>query len=636
MRKMNGAARAEAAAVAGPRRPAWLAAGMTALALGAAWAGQARSEEHTTVSHGISTFGDLTYPADFAHLDYVNPNAPKGGEFSFSWTGSFDSMNPYTVKGRPSVLSSVFYESLLAGTADAIGEAYCYICETLEYPEDRGWVIFNLRDDVTFSDGSPLTTADVLFSFELFRDKGLNSFRVQMRRQVETVEAIDPHTIKFTFEKGIPTRDLPMDVGGLPIFSKAHYEANGRDLEESSLEPFLGSAAYVLGEIDVGQTVVYRRNPDHWGVNHPLNVGQNNYDSIRLEYFADGNASFEAFKAGAYTFRNEATSKNWATAYDFPAINKGWVVKREYPHGRKAPNQVFVLNLRRDKFQDPRVREAIGLMFNFVWSNDTLFYGIYDRTSSFWGNSTLQADGLPSEEELALLEPLADILPAGVLDAEPYEWPNGSPRQVDRRLLRRAGELLDEAGWSVGSDGMRRKAGQLLTVEVLNDSQSFDRVLNPFVENLRRLGVDATHNRIDNAQLESRERPPSYDFDIVVGHLSTNYIPGTELRQYFGSETADESVFNKGGLKSEAVDAVIEHVVAAENQRELETAISALDRVLRAEKFVVPQWFKAADTVAYYDFYRHPENLPPFSLGQLGFWWIDQEAFQRLDDDGAF
>ncbi len=634
MRKRNRTARPGAE----PRRArpsVWLASGLAVLALNAAAAERA-SAENTTVSHGISTFGDLTYPADFPHLDYVNPNAPKGGEFSFSWTGSFDSMNPYTVKGRASVLSSVFYESLLAGTSDTIGEAYCYICETLEYPDDRSWVIFNLRDDVTFSDGSPLTAEDVIFSFELFRDKGLNSFRVQMQRLVETVEVIDPLTIKFTFKEGIPTRDLPTDVGGLPIISKADYEANGRDLEESTLEPFLGSAAYVLGEIDVGQRVVYRRDPDHWGADHPLSVGQDNYDSIRLEYFADSNAAFEAFKAGGYTFRNESTSKNWATSYDFPAIEKGWVVKREYPHGRKAPNQVFVLNLRREKFQDPRVREAVGLMFNFVWSNETLFYGIYDRTSSFWGNSELQASGLPSEAELALLKPLADILPPGVLDAEPYEWPNGSSRQVDRGLLRRAGHLLDEAGWTVGDDGMRRKDGRLLEVEVLDDSQSFDRVLNPFVENLRRLGVDAVHNRIDNAQFESRERPPAYDFDIVVGHLSTAYIPGTELRQYFGSETADESVFNRGGLKSEAVDAVIEHVIAAENRRELETAISALDRVLRAEKFTVPQWFKAADTVAYYDFYRHPEEFPPFSLGQLAFWWVDQEAYRRLDAEGAF
>lgn len=588
-------------------------------------------------SHGISTFGELEYPADFSHLDYVNPDAPKGGEISVWGFGGFDSMHPYSVEGRAGGLSSIFFESMLTGTADEIGSAYGLLAESLEYPEDRSEVIFNLRPEARFSDGSPLTAEDVLFSYETLRDKGLSSYRAQLGRQVKETEILSPHRIRFVFNDNIPTRNLPASIGAIPIFSKAHYEANGRDFEKASLEPLLGSGPYILADMDVGKTIIYRRNPAYWGNHLPVNVGRNNFDTIRVEYFADYDTAFVGFKAGAYTFRDEASSKIWATGYDFPAVQKGWVRKVEIPHGRKAPNQVFVFNLRREKFQDPRVREALGLMFNFDWSNNSLFYGIYDRASSFWANSNLQATGAPSGAERAILEPLIDILPEGALNDEPFSWPDGGRRQVERGMLRRAGRLLDEAGWTVGDDGMRHDTnGALLRVEILDDSQTLDRVLLPYVENLRRLGVDAVHNRIDNAQMIRRERPPEYDFDIITAQLPTAYVPWTELRQYFGSETADSSAFNKMGLKSTAVDRVIDKVVAARTQDELKTAISALDRVLRAERFSVPQWFKAVDTVAYYDMYRHPENLPPYALGELSFWWYDAERAAELKAAGAF
>ncbi len=589
-------------------------------------------------SHGISTFGNLKYPADFKNLDYVNPDAPKGGEISMSWIGTFDSMHPYTIKGTSAILSSIFFESLLTGTSDEIGSSYGLIAESLEYPEDRSMVIFNMRPEARFSDGSPLTAEDVLFSYELLLNKGLNSYRAQLQKKVESVEILSPYRIKFTFKEGIPTRDLPEEMGGLPIFSKAFYEANDRDFEESSLEPLLGSGEYVLDteRLQPGQRVVYKRNPDYWGRDLPINVGRGNFDSIRIEYYGDSAAAFEGFKGGSYTFRNENSSKQWATGYDFPALEKGQVIKAEIAHGNKAPGQSFVFNLRREKFQDPRVREAIGLMFNFTWSNETLFYGIYDRDTSFWANSNLAATGMPSAAELAILEPLADILPPGVLDQEPFSYPDGGERQVDRKTLRRAGALLDEAGWTVADDGMRRNAaGDTLEVEFLEASQAFDRVINPYVENLKRLGVDARLNRVDFAQAAEREGPPNYDFDIITDHMQTGYIPGTELRQYFGSETADNSAFNKMGLKSEAVDRVIEAVLDADNQEDLNVAISALDRVLRAEKFVVPQWFKGAYTVAYFDMFGRPENLPPFALGELDFWWYDAEKAAKLKAEGA-
>lgn len=608
-----------------------LALGM-ALALAAL---PARAEMIT--SHGISTFGDLKYPADFPHLDYVNPDAPKGGEMSVWAFGSFDSMNPYTLKGRAAGLSNVFFESLLTGTADEIGAAYCLLCESLTYPEDRSEVTFTLREGITFSDGTPLTAQDVVFSYEILLTKGLPSFRAQLAQKVESAEALDDRTVRFVFKEGIPTRDLISDVGALPVFSEDFYTANDRDFEETSLEPLVGSGPYVLGRMDVGQTVVYERNPAYWGADLPINIGRNNFDAIRIEYYADYNAAFEGFKGGTYTFRNEASSKIWATGYDFPAVAEGSVIKAELPNGSKATGQAWVFNLRRPQFQDPRVREALGMMFNFEWSNETLFYGIYDYVDSFWDNSELEATGLPTDAEIAILQPLVDegLLAPEILTSEPFSFPRSGARQLDRGNLRAASALLDEAGWVVGDDGLRRKNGQTLSVEFLNDSQTFDRVINPYVENLKRLGVDARHTRIDNAQITLRERPPEYDFDMVTTFMATDYIPGSGLRQYFGSETADTSTFNKMGLQSEAIDRLIEVVLAAQSQEELTTAVHALDRALRAEKFWVPQWNKNTHTVAYYDMYEHPETLPPFALGNLDFWWFNAEKAETLRAKGA-
>ncbi|MBL6625806.1 MAG: ABC transporter substrate-binding protein [Alphaproteobacteria bacterium] len=586
-------------------------------------------------AHGISTFGELKYGADFEHLDYVNPDAPKGGEISLWGFGSFDSMHPYSTKGRSGQYSSIFFESLLEGSSDEPDSVYGLVAESLEYPEDRSEVIFNMRPEARFSDGSPLTAADVVFSYEVLRDKGLPSFRAVIEKQIESAEALGPHRVKFTFKDGVPTRDLPQTVGGLPIFSKAYYETSGADFEESTLTPAIGSGPYVLESIDVGQQIIYKRNPDYWGKDLPINKGRHNFDTIRIEYFADYNSAFEGFKAGTYTFRSEASSKIWATAYDFPAIEKGWAVKDTPPDGTLASGQSFLFNLRRERFQDIRVRKAIGMMFNFEWSNKTLFYGIYARMQSFWENSYLKASGMPQAGELAFLTPLADILPQGVLDSPAVTPPISSERQLDRKKLRAASALLDEAGWPVGDDGMRRNAaGDTLKLEFLNDSQSFDRVINPFVENLRKLGVDAVHTRVDNAQATERER--NFHFDVVTGNFRTSLTSGAGLKQYFGSETADISIFNLAGYKSEAADRLIENVIAAEDRETLNDATRALDRVLRAEVFWVPQWFRNTHNIAYYDMYRYPDTLPPYALGVLDFWWFDQDAYARLKAEGAF
>ncbi|MDB5658417.1 MAG: transporter substrate-binding protein [Cypionkella sp.] len=591
-------------------------------------------------AHGISTFGTLKYPADFKHLDYVNPDAPKGGEISEWYPGTFDSLNPYSVKGVAAVGSQIFYESILVGTADEIGSAYCLMCETMEYPEDRSWVIFHLRHDVKFSDGSPMTAADVVFSYEMFRDKGIAEYRSVFNQKFQSVEAVDDYTVKFTFTPGTQFRDMPATAGSLTIMSKTDYEANKRDLEDSSLKPFLGTSAYVLESLRPGQQIIYKRNPDYWGAAHPLSVGQNNFDRIRYEYFGDDTAALEGFKSGVYTFRQENSAKNWATQYNFEGITNGTVIKAELPNGNIASGQGFLLNLRREKLQDPRVREAIGLMFNFEWSNQTLFYGLYTRINSIWENTQMAAKGPANPGEVTLLQPLVDegLLPATILTDEPVMGSvSKADKALDRSNLRKASKLLDEAGWEVGADGMRRNAkGETLTLEFLEDSPSFERVISPYVENLRALGIDASLSMVDPAQMSQRSDPPNFDYDIITGNaVNGGYEPGGELKQGYASVTKDNSTRNRAGVANPAVDRLLELVEGAKTREELDTVIQALDRVLRAERFWIPEWYRKSYFVAYYDQYAHPEALPPYALGELSFWWFDQAKADKLKAAGV-
>ena len=593
-----------------------------------------RADEAITKTHGFNFFGELKYPADYKHLDYVNPNAPKGGEISIWTMGTFDSFNPYTRKGRAGALASAPFESLLEGTSDEVGTSYGLLAETLEYPEDQSWVIFNMRPEARFSDGTPVTAEDVAFTYELFLNEGLASYRAILGQIVTGVEIMGLHRIKYSFADDASRRDAIPIVGGLPVKSKAWFEKTGAKLDESRMEPAIGSGPYVLDSYDINKRITYKRNPDYWGKGLPFNKGRGNFDTIRIEYFADSNAAFEGFKSGAYTFRQENSSKSWATAYDFPALDEGHVIKTLLPDGGMATGQSYVMNLRRDKFNDIRVRQAVGLLFNFEWSNESLFYGQYARINSFWENSELAAEGMPSDAELALLEPIADLLPAGVIDGEAVVAPVSGNRTLDRKNLRKASALLDEAGWTVGDDGLRRNAaGETLTIEIIEDSPTFDRVHLPFIDNLKAAGIDAIYSRIDPAQMTDRSR--NYDFDMMVDQFPMSLEPSSGLKQYFGSETADQSVFNSMGLKSAAVDALIEHVMKAQNKAELATSVKALDRTLRAYYFWVPQWFNDAYRVAYWNMYEHPETLPPFALGNLDFWWYNAEKAADLKAKGV-
>ncbi|WBU61153.1 extracellular solute-binding protein [Paracoccus albus] len=597
------------------------------------------AEGETTIAHGIGIFGPPELAADFEHLPYVNPDAPKGGEISMAMPGGFDSYNPFTVRGRPDILSSIMLEPLMTGTMDEVGTAYCLICETIEYPESRDWVIFHLRPEAKFSDGTPVTAEDVMFSYETFRDKGLSSFRAVLAQSTKGAEIIDDHTIRFDFMPDYPRRDVIQSAGGLTILSKKDFEENDRDLAASSDKPYLGSGPYVFERADIGRTSVYKRNPDYWGSDLPINIGRNNFDTVRAEYFADSEAAFEAFKAGEYTIRHENSSIQWATGYNFPALNNGHVIKTTVTNQNKAPAQGFFINMRREKFQDPRVRQAIGLLFNFKWSNDALFYGLYTRTESFWDNTDLKATGTPSEAELALLEPLAADLPEGVLTEEAVVPPEGSDRQLDRRSLRQAAALLDEAGWVAGSDGMRRNAnGDLLSVEFMNDNQTFDRIINPLIENLRAVGVDATMARVDGTEHETRRY--EFDYDIIIGHAPTAQIAGDGLYQVFGSQGVDD-VFNPSGVTSPAIDSLIRTAISADNYEEMAVATRALDRVVRAMYPWIPNWYNPKQFLAYYDQYEWPDPLPPYlseslsSPWYLDIAWYNAEKAEQLKRAGA-
>lgn len=612
----------------------------TALVTAAAlWAQSTQADSHdpVTISHSYSNFGDAKYPADFPHLDYVNPNAPKGGEISQWASGTFDSFNLSARKGTVGALTTIGLERIMTSTADDPYGSYCYLCTTIEYPESRDWVIFNLRDDVTFSDGRLMTAEDIKFTHDLYLEQGITEYRTAIADFYEGVEVLGPHKIKFTFSDTAPRRAVISQAGSTSAFSKSWFEETGTRLDEASDAPFLGTGPYVLGDVDIGRQIVYQKDPNWWGADQPICIGRNNFDTIRVEYFADSAAAFEGFKSGAYTFRQENSSKQWATGYDFPAVEKEWVKVEELPNGNIGSAQAFVYNLNKPQWQDPRVREAIGLMFNFEWSNESLFYGLYSRVDSFWQNTDLQAQGVPTAEEAALLQPLVDagLLEASILAEEVALAPTSNAnRTLDRGNLRRASALLDEAGWIAGDNGIRTKDGQTLDAVVLQYSPQFDRIVNPFIENLTRLGVNAKLERVDTSQYVERRR--SGDFDLVNHTLTQGFEPGLGLEQWFGSETANDSSRNIMRLQSEAVDRLIDVIVEVETLDEIKFTSRAIDRVLRSERFWIPQWFKDTYTVAYYDQYRFPDELPPFALGELDFWWYDAEAAEALKAAGAF
>lgn len=619
-------------------RPGLLA--LTAGAVLLALAGIARAEGDVVKSHGYSYFGNLDYPADYPHLNYVNPDAPKGGELSLAASGTFDSLNPYSRKGRPGALTTMQYDQLIESTDDSVGQYYGVLAESLEYDAGRNYVIFHLRPEARFWDGTPVTAADVVYSHRLFIEQGLPSYAQAVGRMVTGAEALDDLTVKFTFAPDVTRRSLIETVGSTPVFSKAWFEADeSRRLDEPRLEVAVGSGPYKLDSYDINRRIVYTRRDDYWGKDLPFNRGKHNYDRIRIEYFADQTAAFEGFKAGEYTMRVESDPKLWATGYDFPKLEQGFVVRDEITDGSPPTPSGFVFNLGKPQFADKTVRRALALAFNFEWVNESLMFSLNAARSSFVQDTHLEAKGTPVGAELAFLQGLGEVVPAELL-TEPVVTAHSSKseRLNDRRNLRMASRMLDEAGWPVGEGNLRRNAeGQTLRIELpypSNIDPSTATMIETFVQNLQSIGVDARADKVDPAQytLRSRER----DYDMVYSTRYGSFLStGGGLSQMYGSQEAAFSLFNPAGLASPLVDAIIEASFGTTTQEEQDAALMALDRALRYEFFVIPDGYVAHYWTAYYDMYEYPAALPPFNLGYLDLWWINADKAAALKAKGA-
>ncbi|HAN62443.1 MAG TPA: hypothetical protein DCQ79_01005, partial [Rhizobiales bacterium] len=559
--------------------------------------------------HGLSAFGDLAYPADFSHFNYANPDAPKGGTFALvGWGGvaTFNSLNNYILKGDAAQGLELLFDSLMTPAADEADAVYGLVAESAEVADDRMSVTFHLRPEARFADGSKLTADDVVFSFDALKNKGHPLYH-QMLQDVVTAEALDPETVRYSF-KGDQVRDLPLTVAGLPIFSKTYYAS--RAFDETTLDPPLGSGPYLVDDVAQGRTIVYRRDPNYWAKDLPVNRGRFNFDKIRFEYFRDRTAGMEAFKAGTYDFREEFTSKVWAMEYDFPAIRDGRVKKEVLPDETPSGTQGFFLNTRREPLKDPRVRKALDLAFDFEWTNRNVFYGLYDRTESFFENSPMKATGEPSQGERTLLAGLGAPVSDEALGSA-YLPAKSDGSGQDRKLLQEAGKLLDEAGWTI-KNGVRVNAkGEPLKLEILSFEPAFERLTAPYVKNLKLLGIDAKIRMVDAAQYQQRLK--DFDFDITTERYSMRNTPGVELRSYFSSAAAAmDGSLNLAGISDPAVDALVEGVIAAKSREELNTAARALDRVLRAGHYWVPHWYKASNTIAYWDKFSRPATKPRF------------------------
>jgi microcin C transport system substrate-binding protein len=576
--------------------------------------------------HGISIFGDLKYPADFKHFDYVNPDAPKGGKIATIGVvarDTFDSFNDFILKGDPAQGLGLLFDTLMVRAYDEPDAVYGLIAKSGEVAADGKSVTFQLREEAKFSDGTAVTAEDVCDTFRLMSTLANERIRITIR-DVETCEVLGPLEVRYSF-KGDNTRDLPTTIAGLPVLSKAYYAKV--DFSKSTLEAPLGSGPYLIDAYKQGEYVAYKRRADYWAKDLAVNRGRYNFDIVRYEYFRDRNAGFEALKAGVLDLREEYTSRDWATAYEFEAVKDGRVVKDVLPDDTPSGAQGFFFNLRREKFQDIRVRQALNLAFDFEWSNQNLFYGSYKRTASFFESSPLKAEGKPSPEELALLEPFkAELRPEVFGEAVLPPVSDGSGQ--DRKLLREASQLLDEAGWTADGTVRKNAKGETLSIEILNDSPVFERVFNPYIKNLKLLGIDATLRIVDEAQYQDRLK--NFDFDIVSSRFSSDVTPGSGLRVFFGSESAKApGSYNLSGIASPAIDALIEKIVAAKSREEIDVAGRALDRVLRAEQFWVPNWYKGSHWIAHWDIFGRPAIKPKYDRGIIDTWWYDPEKARK-------
>jgi len=579
----------------------------------------------TIISHGIAIHGEPGYPADAQHLSYADPKALKGGTIRLAGRGTFDSLNPFILKGTPAGAAAQVYETLLVQSNDEVSTEYGLLAETVEVPLDRAWVTFTIRTNARWHDGKPVTPDDVMFSFNILKEKGAPQYALYWQ-DVVSVERLDDRRVKFTFRGG-NNHELPVIIGQLPVLPK-HWWAT-REFDRTSLEAPLGSGPYRIDSLEAGRFVALKRVEDYWGRDLWLNRGRNNFDVIRYDYYRDEQVAFEAFKAGEVDYRDEFTARLWATSYDFPAVKSGAVQKAELSHESTLPMQGIIFNLRRDVFKDRRFREAFVHLVDFEWFNKALSYGLLTRINSYFFNSELAARGLPSKEELEILEPLRAQVPPEVFTQE-FRLPVTDGSGNNREGARRAIALLKEAGWEVRNGKMTNvKSGQPLSFELLLGEPRMERFALPFKQWCERVGVDVRLRTVDPVQYQKRN--DEFDFDATIDLFAQSLSPGNEQREFWGSEAAKtKGSRNSIGIADPAVDKLVELVIAAPDRPNLITRSRALDRVLLWNYFIVPQYYSTTWWIAYWNKFGRPEKLAKYQPRGVTTWWVDPEKEKVL------
>lgn len=585
------------------------------------------AQERATPRHGLSAFGDLKYPAGFKHFDYVNPNAPKGGELRSWQLNGFDSLHPLVLKGVIAQNLGLTFQSLMTRAVDEPDAVYGDLAESAELAPDRSWAAFTIHSHARWHDGTPITADDVVFTVETTQREGHPLYQLTLR-DVDSVTAEGPRRVVFRFKETESRRDLPLIVAQLPVLPKAWFR--DRVFAAPTVEPITGSGPYRISRVDAGRTLVFERVKDWWAKDLGVHRGRYNFDWIREDYYRDRDIALEAFFAGEYDFREEVIARAWATAYQGkPAFDQGRikreVLKDETPSGVQA----WFLNTRKPHLADPRVRQAINLAYDYEWANKTLFYGLYKRTRSMFENSDLAATGLPSEAELKLLEPFRGRVPAEVFTRE-YQPPVSDGSGRNRANLKRAQELLKEAGWRVEDGKLVDARGKPFALEFLMYEPSFQRFINPFARNLELIGISVTLRMVDNSTFENRMR--AFDYDIMSRRFAQPLTPGVEQRNYWSSRAAGTvGSFNFSGIQDPVVDDLVEHIVSARNRDEMRAATRALDRVLMWGWYVIPHWYSGTVKLGYWDRFARPAIKPAYDVGLIETWWIDPAKDKALN-----
>jgi microcin C transport system substrate-binding protein len=584
--------------------------------------GHASQNSSKEPQHGLAMHGELKYPKNFSHFDYTNPDAPKGGTLRLGVVGdNFDSFNPYIIKGVPAAGVNYLYQNLTEHALDEAFSEYGLIAEKILMPDDRASVTFYLNPNAKFSDGTPILAEDVEFSFNtLTKHEQASPFYNAYYADVDSLNLLDERTIQFIFKTN-QNKELPLILGQLPVFSKAYWSKH--DFGKTSLDiNIVGNGPYIIERVDPGRTVVLKRDENYWARNLPVNKGLYNFDRIIFEYYKDNTVALEAFKAGEYDFRIERTARNWANAYEGQKFTSGELIKEEIKHEQPAGMQAFVFNTRRELFKDVRVREALSYAFDFEWTNENLFNSQYQRSQSYFENSELAARGLPSEAELEILKPLKGQIPERVFTT-PFQAPSTKAPDSIRKNLRKASQLLKDAGWVIENNRLvHAETKKPFNFEFLLYQKDFERIVQPFIKNLEKLGVEVVIRVVDTTQYLNRRR--AFDFDVMVGGFGQSNSPGNEQREYWHSSKSDaQGSRNLAGISSPAIDQLIELIISAPDRESLIHRTRALDRVLLAGHYVIPNWFNPVERIAYSSKLAHPEVAPKSGVS-IDTWWFKQ------------